>query len=139
MTEISHFLVPGGWKMTFKDSGNQGCSELLPEVGATILIGRSRTGTGCSVVWMDRTGVLRTIDKLAPNGDQWQATVKYDGKYYFVTVGKNPRPRVAGGREILGTVRVGRTTAAAGWKPGGGYDMTGTWGAEANPTGGGRT
>ncbi|HEX5720150.1 MAG TPA: hypothetical protein VF179_28595 [Thermoanaerobaculia bacterium] len=141
MTEISHLLRPGGWRMTFKNSKNKVCSELLPDTGTTILIGLPSKGKGCNVVWMDRKGVLRTITNFVPKEDHWEAKVKYENDNYIVTVGEKPVAGASTPPAIVGNVlkvQGGRVTASAGKirRPPDPYEVQGTWGAEANSGGG---
>ena len=134
MAETSHLLEPGGWRMTYKESKNKVCSELLPDPGTTILIGQPRTGKGCSAVWIDRKGKLQTISIL-PVDDHWEAKVKYEGKSYVITVGV--RPGANGKPAIGGMVKPAASSRTAPIrKPPGELDSQGTWGAEANPGGG---
>ncbi len=137
MTEISHLLKPGGWRMTFKDSKNEVCSEVLPDTGTTILIGLPTKGKGCSAVWMDRNGVLRTIPNFVLKKDHWEATVKYEKDSYAVTVDvvNGARPVITG--KVL-KLQKGRSNSSAGIRkpPGDPWEVQGTWGAEANPGGG---
>jgi hypothetical protein len=133
MAETSHLLEPGGWRMTYRESKNKVCTELLPEPGTTILIGQPRTGKGCSAVWVDRKGKLQTISIL-PVDDHWEAKVKYDGKNYVITV--DVRPGTNGKPAIGGMVKPANSKTAPILRPGGGLEAQGTWGAEANPGGG---
>ncbi len=134
MAEASHLLEPGGWRMTYRESKNKVCTELLPDPGTTILIGQPKTGKGCSAVWIDRKGKLQTISIL-PVDDHWEAKVKYDGKNYVITV--SVRPGTNGKPAIGGMVKPAPNTRTAPMrKPPGELEAQGTWGAEANPGGG---
>lgn len=142
MTEISHFLAPEGWRINFKDPKNAACTKLLPDAGTTLLIGRSRTGGACTVVWMDSGSKnLRTLDKLVCRGPYWEAVIRSGRKYFVVTAWKAPSRN--GTPRIVGHIEEGRKSKlavrAAALKPETDFNMEGTWGAEANPTGGGRT
>ncbi len=135
MAETSHLLEPGGWRMTYRESKNKVCSAILPDPGTTILIGQPRTGKGCSAVWVDGEGKLRTIS-IVQVGDHWEAKVKHEGKSYVITVGV--RPDTNGRPTIGGLVKPATTSRTAPIrKPPGPMEAQGTWGAEANPGGGG--
>lgn len=135
MTEISHLLRPGGWRMTFKDSKNAVCSEVLPETGTTILIGLPPKGKGCNAVWMDRNGILRTIPNFVLKKDHWEATVKYEKDSYAVTVDvvDGSRPVITG--KVL-KLQKGKAAAPGSVRKQDPWEVQGTWGAEANPGGG---
>jgi hypothetical protein len=123
----NHLLAPQGWRVTR-------CNKpLIPEPGTTILIGRSKNGKACSVAWVDKSMALRTIDNLVDKGGYWEALVKNGSQYYVVTVWEE------GEHKIAGDVEPGRRSTRAGKKGGWEHDMSSTWGAEANPGGGGRT
>lgn len=133
MAEPSHLLKPEGWRMLFRKSENQVCAELLPDPGTTILIAQSRTGKGCSAMWIDRKGMLKTV-AILPVEDHWEAKAKYNGQSYVITVAVNPG--VNGRPTIGGLVKVRPSKASSIRKPPGGWEAEGTWGAEANPSGG---
>ncbi|HWN44630.1 MAG TPA: hypothetical protein VNW71_20570 [Thermoanaerobaculia bacterium] len=140
MTEISHFLAPGGWKIDFKDPKNAVCTKLLPKPGTTLLIGRSRKRGACTVVWMDdSSGNLRTLDNLVCKGAYWEAVIRAGNKYFVITAwkakGTDGTPRIAGDIEE-GRKSNKLVARAAAWKPGTDFNTQGTWGAEANPGGG---
>lgn len=128
MTGDNYLLAKEGWKITRNEN------PLIPEPGTTILIGRCKNGKACSVAWMDKTKVLRTIDNLTDKGKYWQAIVKDGPKYYVVTVWETKGAN--GQRAIAGDVEVGRKSAKGESRKGGREGtMSSTWGAEANPGG----
>src|SRR5687767_41370 len=105
MTGDNYLLAPGGWKIT------RNKNSLIPEPGTTILIGRCKNGKACSVAWVDKSKVLRTIENLVDKGDYWEATVKNGSQYYVITIWETAG--TAGKREIAGDVEVGRRSAKA--------------------------
>lgn len=141
MTEMSHFLAPGGWRINFRNPDNAACTKLLPKPGTTLLIGRSRIEGVCTVVWMDEgSKKLRTVEKLVCKGAYWEAIVQDEKKKsYVVTAWKGTSKD--GKPTIAGDIEEGRRSklvakAAAALKPGTELTTQGTWGAEANPGGG---
>ena len=131
MTADDYLLAPGGWKITRNENNK---NPLIPEPGTTILIGRCKSGKACSLAWVDRSKVLRTIDNLVDKGKYWEAIVKNGPQYYVVTVWETQGK--TGRREIAGDVEVGRKSAKGASKKGGWEGtMSSTWGAEANPGG----
>jgi hypothetical protein len=139
MTEISHFLAPEGWRISFKDPKSAICAKLLPKPGTTLLIGRSKTRGACTVVWMDDSSKnLRTLDNLVSKGAYWEAIIR-DGKKYFVVTAwkgtsKDGKPTIAGDIEEGRKSKLAARAAAL--KPGTELTTQGTWGAETNPGGG---
>jgi len=140
MTEMSHFLAPGGWRINFRNPKNAICTRLLPKPGTTLLIGRSKTVGACTVVWMDDSSKsLRTVEKLVCKGPYWEAIIQDDKKKFYVVTAwkgtsKDGKPTIAGDiEEGRGSKLVAQ--AAAAWKPGTDFTTQGTWGAEANPGG----
>jgi hypothetical protein len=117
MADMSYFLKPGGWKITRRD---EVCGKILP-TGGTVLIGRAESGKGCSLAWVDGGNCLRLVTLAEPSGKQltWKGLLRHETGDYGITVKK-------GKKGIEGTVEMSR-----------GKNMSGTWGAEANPGGGG--
>ena len=130
MAVSNPLLVTEGWRITRNPHA------LMPEPGTTILIGHSKSGKACSVAWVDKAKTLRTIDNLVERNGYWEAIVKNGSQYYVVTVwearGENGR------RAIAGDVELGRKSTMASKKGGSDGSMSSTWGAEANPGGGGK-
>jgi len=139
MTEISHLRKPAGWKLV-QTGQNPISAKFLPAEGASLLIGCPPSGQICTVVWFDKTGKLRMVEKLASKGQYWEGTFRDGRKSYAFTAWKvesaNGNPRIAGDIEEGATGKVA-AAAAAKWKPGKEFEAEGTWGAEANPGGGG--
>ena len=144
MTEVSHLLAPAGWKL-IKNAGTAICAKFLPEEGASLLIGGPASSQKTrSVVWFDKNGKLRIIEKLVRKGPYWEGTLKDGKKSYIVTAWKTKSPN--GKSRIAGDIEAGDIEAgdksrlaalAAKWTPGTEFEAQGTWGAEANPGGGG--
>jgi hypothetical protein len=116
MTEISHFLRPGGWTITRLE---RLAAKILPKQGSTILIGRAQTGRGCRLAWLDATGGLRILERLVLKRGQLETTFRLSGQDYLLTV------KAKGSFGIEGTLQTRLTNQV------GGQEMSGTWGAEA--------
>lgn len=126
MTEISHFLKPGGWKITRTQGG---CETMLPKEGI-VLIGRTEAKGVCTLAWMDGAQCLRVVDRLQrqQRSTVWKGDFKHKGKSYWLTVW-------AEGEDIAGEIGLNNKKAAQG--PATEHSTTGTWGAEAGGSGGG--
>lgn len=131
MLDSRQLLQKGGWRMTYREPKNRLCSELLPEPGTTIVIGRK--GKGYTAAWMTSAGTLQTVNIL-PKKSEWEARVKRDGRSYVITVGMNAAPAAKGPLKISGLVKE-TSRAAVIRPPGGKEEAQGTWTAEANPGG----
>jgi hypothetical protein len=126
MTEIIHFLKPGGWKIT-RTKGV--CETMLPREGM-ILIGRAEGKDECSVAWVNGSQYLQIVEKIRPQPKStvWKGKFSHQGKTYWLTVW-------ADGEDIAGEIVLhGRKAALV---PATDYATTGTWGAEAGGGGGG--
>lgn len=117
MTEISHLLKPGGWKVTRAQGV---CAKMLPRQGM-ILIGYNDNEGECRLAWMDGSKCLRIVEHLQRQGrsPEWKGTFKHEKREYWITV-------KAKGKGIEGEI------GSPDQK-----NMTGTWGAEAGGSGGG--
>jgi hypothetical protein len=117
MTEISHFLKQGGWKV---NRAKGVCTTMLPKKGV-ILIGYNETEGECCLAWVDGSKCLRIVERLQrqERSPEWKGTFKHEGQEYWITV-------KAKGRGIEGELGALHQKAT-----------TGTWGAEAGSGGGG--
>jgi hypothetical protein len=117
MTEISHFLKQGGWKVT---RAKGVCTSMLPKKGV-ILIGFNETEGECRLAWVDGSKCLRIVERLQrqEKSPEWKGTFKHGRQEYWITV-------KAKGKDIEG--EIGALDQKA---------TTGTWGAEAGGGGGG--
>jgi hypothetical protein len=126
MPKTNHFLEPGGWKITRMD---EVCASIFPKEGSTILIGRAKTKAGTyRLAWMDGTECLHILDGLEMKGKRLETRLQRSGYEYVIVVESR------GGSEILGKV-TGKALQGRSKPPI--LNMSGTWGAEANPGGGG--
>lgn len=137
MTEISHFLEPGGWKITRTAEGE--CATMFPKSGR-ILIGRGEAKGECCLVWLDGTQCLRIVQRLQrqKGSSDWMGTFTQGGKQYWITVkatAVKAGMRKARRKRIEG--QIGTLDGSASQASPIEYSPTGTWGAEAGGGGGG--
>lgn len=133
MADINYFLKPASWKVL--TGGGPLLSKFLPAKGSTIRIERhAARSTKIRVVGIDGRGTTRVLlEDFKFQKEKGRLELK---KLDFVVVIEDAKAN--GRNRVRAKVERGAALQGQASTPLPGQDITGTWGAEANPGGGGK-